>query len=77
MAAKTMEYYLREAERLGAKVQRPSLLVDFPDGFRIKNKVEALLVLDILNSEWSGSKYTVGLETPYAALREAIARGTI
>ena len=66
-------------EKLGGTVEWPSAVIKLPHSLRIKNKSEAINLLDILSNflDNEGVTYQINEEIAFKALRRAIKRGDI
>ena len=76
MTAKKMQDIVT---RLGGKVEYPACTIKFPGTFRLKNKSDALDLMDILinDKDTEGRDYTMNLTEPFNALRIAIKKGVL
>ena len=65
--------------RLGGVVNHPTYMITFPEKFRLKNKKDALDLIDVLNNDIDdeGNQYTVELTEAYNALKIAIKQGVL
>jgi len=73
--------YLKAVKRLGGVIS-PDCCVDFPDTLQIKNKKDAIDILDIMRygndlGNEDDPQYTVSLDTPLEKPKEAIKRGLV
>jgi predicted RNA-binding protein len=71
---RTEKQFIKLVEKYGGTVFHGS--VDFPDTLRINTKSEALDLLDILinNKDREENIYTIDLDPPLIAIREALKR---